>query len=182
MENASKALILAGEMLIGVIVLGLLSFLFVSMGRSSKKINNQIETDRVLVFNNHFTDFNGRVDITANEIVTVLNFAKKNNKDYNIDKNSNSVYYVDVLVDNVSIIDYTKDQLNEFLKNNNINYFKCNAKFTKQGNTITVKYQDNGNITIDNTTSLVTKIKFTSSNISGFDIVNKDKFMLKYGN
>lgn len=182
MENASKALILAGEMLIGVIVLGLLSFLFVSMGRSSKKINNQIETDRVLVFNNHFTDFNGRVDITANEIVTVLNFAKKNNKDYNINKSSNSVYYVDVLVDNVSIIDYTKDQLNEFLKNNNINYFKCNAKYTKLGNNITVKYQDNGNIIIDNTTALVTKIKFTSTNISGYDIVNKDKFNLKSGN
>ena len=182
MENASKALILAGEMLIGVIVLGLLSYLFVSMGRSSKKINNQIETDRVLVFNNHFTDFNGRVDITANEIVTVLNFAKKNNKDYNIDASSNSVYYVDVLVDNVSIINYSEDQLNEFLKNNNIKYFKCNAKYTKNGNTITAKYQDNGNLTIDNTTSLVTKIKFFSSNISGFDIVNKDKFILKSSN
>lgn len=101
MENASKALIMAAEVLIGIVVLGIFSFLFVRMGSISKTIHKNIEADKLLIFNNHFDDYSGRIDITANDIVSVINFAKKANKDNEITDLSRSDF-VNVIINGKS--------------------------------------------------------------------------------
>lgn len=186
MENASKALILAGEVLIGMVVLSFMVYFFVRMGRTSSNINNQLETDKVLVFNNHFTKFNGRVDITADDIVSVLNFAKNSNNYYEITDDKNSIYYVDVIVDGVNLMDKVKQDgnyISQFLGENNIRYYSCNSAYSLKGNKINVSYKENNDIIKSNQTGLVTMIRFTSTNIKNngttYDIMNKDKFVVQ---
>ena len=45
MENASKALLLAAEVLIGMLVLSLMVYLFITFGSNAAKINKQLEDD-----------------------------------------------------------------------------------------------------------------------------------------
>ena len=62
MENASKALIMAGEILIALIVLGLGIGIIVTMGKFSANMNDRIAADTVAEFNSNFTKFEGRID------------------------------------------------------------------------------------------------------------------------
>ena len=77
MENASKALIMAGGILIAILVLSIGVYLFVSyrdIGVSYEENFSMIETQK---FNVNFTKFKDRTDITIQEIVTLVNFAKQ---------------------------------------------------------------------------------------------------------
>lgn len=146
MENASKALIIAGEVFIALIVLGLWVTLVFLMGGFSANINDRVASDKVAEFNRHFTDFEGRIDISAEEIATIINFAKSNNDEKDLSINDagtreQSVYWVDVEIDglnafkdnriigqsNYSSMSKFKSQLNKFIKNNNDKYFYCNV-------------------------------------------------------
>lgn len=146
MENASKALIMAGEILIALLLLGVWVTLIFIMGRFSANMNDRIASDKVLEFNKHFTDYEGRIDISAEEIASILNFAKTSNDDKDLSINEagtseQSVYWVDVEIDglnafkdnriigesNYSNANKFKSQLNKFIKNNIDKYFYCNV-------------------------------------------------------
>ena len=77
MENASKALIMAGGVLLGVIILALMVTLFIS----SKDITNQYQqtkkTEEIEQFNVNFTKYLGK-ELTIHEVVTICNFAIQN--------------------------------------------------------------------------------------------------------
>ena len=79
MENASKALIIAGEVLIAVLVITFMVSLFVTFGNFSANIHEKLSNEQVIKFNNNFTIYEGRINITAQEIVTAINFAKQAN-------------------------------------------------------------------------------------------------------
>lgn len=79
MENASKALIISAEILIGVLLLMLLVFLFRTFGGVSNSINENIETNKLNEFNTKFEVYNGRKDLTAQDIITIGNLAKQYN-------------------------------------------------------------------------------------------------------
>lgn len=91
MENASKALIMAGSVLIGVLILSLLTYLFLSYGDFSSEIYSQIEDAQIAKFNAQFLKyFNDRSDgsedgpilCTAHDIMSVANLANQNNIEY----------------------------------------------------------------------------------------------------
>lgn len=82
MENASKALIMAAGVLIGVLILSLAVFLFVDFGAKSREVNEQIEEKQLLQYNSQYTVYDGRVDMTIYDVVSLLNLAKENNKNY----------------------------------------------------------------------------------------------------
>ena len=82
MENASKALIMAASILIGIIIISLAVYLFVTFGATSAEVHKQIEIDRLNHFNNQFTSYEGKEDITIYDIVTLANLATENNKYY----------------------------------------------------------------------------------------------------
>lgn len=149
MENASKALIMAGEILIAILVLALGVSIVMIMGRFSANMNERIAADTVAEFNQNFTKYEGRIDITAEEIASVINFAKHSNdeRELSIDDigtSNQSVYWVDVSVvgvfkgtdrvfdgyinkaeyENTSAF---KSKLNQFIKAYNTTYFYCNV-------------------------------------------------------
>ena len=92
MENASKALIMAGGVLIGVLIISLAVYLFVSFGQTSAEINSQNAQKQINQFNSQFTSYEGNNQLTIHDVVTVANFAMENNKYYD----NNPDYIVEV--------------------------------------------------------------------------------------
>ena len=99
MENASKALLMAAGVLIGVLILSLAVFLFLDFGATSKGIYSEVESNQLTQYNAQYTVYSGRTDITIYEIVSVINLAKQNNKDYGEYSNFENTYQVQVYVD-----------------------------------------------------------------------------------
>lgn len=76
MENASQALIIAGTILIAMIVLSVGVYLVANYSRVGESYEQtQIETE-ITKFNANFLKFAERTDITAQEIITLKNFAE----------------------------------------------------------------------------------------------------------
>ena len=100
MENASNALLIAGAVLIGVMILSVGVYLISSFQNSSSQINNQIEQNKIEAFNKEFTKYMGLENIRAHQIVSVANLARQNNK-RNYDEvliKGDSPYYITVIV------------------------------------------------------------------------------------
>ena len=123
MENASKALIMAAEILIGVMIISIGVYLFNSMGEFSSDTSKKIEDARLAQFNNQFLKFygtviteeNGRqkvepVKCTIHDIIALANLARKENEqngfnerngyedgiDISSDAENNSYYYIQI--------------------------------------------------------------------------------------
>ena len=78
MENASKALIMAAGILIGVLLLALMVTLFASASDTFSSYEQTKKSEAIQQFNVNFTKFLGQ-DLTIHQVVTICNFAKKEN-------------------------------------------------------------------------------------------------------
>lgn len=98
MENASKALMMAAGVLIGLMILSLAVYLITSFGSASAEAHRTNERNRINEFNTQFTQYEGRQDITIHDIVTVVNLARSNNETYDLSSqtSNNSNYYITV--------------------------------------------------------------------------------------
>lgn len=93
MENASKALIMAAEILIGVMIISAGVYLFNTFGSYSADATKKIEQAQIDTFNNQFLKYYGSVTkddetkkvepvkCTIHDIVNLANLAKKNNSE-----------------------------------------------------------------------------------------------------
>lgn len=129
MENASKALIMAGGVLIGILILSLAAYLFVDLGSTSAEIIAQNEQKKITEFNSKFTsyeeykDSEGNWQITIYDIVSLAAYAKENNE-----------YYKDVEDEKISVkIDNQEIQDNDSAQNENLikNYIKSDGTLVK---------------------------------------------------
>ena len=77
MENATKALLIAGGVLIAILIITVMVMLFNSTGNVSRSYNDRIETEEVTKFNSNFTQYLGQ-KFTIHEAITITNFAKNN--------------------------------------------------------------------------------------------------------
>lgn len=158
MENASNALLMAGVVLIGILIISAGVFLFAEFSATSSQISNQLNATQISQFNSQFTKLEGRVDITAHQIVSICNLAKKNNKEYYEDLGTNTdPYYIQVILTNAGS-SYNSNNLEkkqesffqDFIKNNDL----ISGSIEKVTFTCT-------NIEISNVTKLVKKVIFT---------------------
>ncbi len=101
MENASKALLMAGGVLIGVLIISLAVFLFADFGSTSAEINAQNAQKQITSFNSKFTAYQGYYEgegnskdwkITIYDIVSLAAFAKENNEYYEVNSSSEDNY------------------------------------------------------------------------------------------
>ena len=88
MENASKALLMAGGVLIAILVLSLATRLFKSAYSVSKTYDDQMQATESRSFNAHFTRFYGapkdgvatQQQATIHDVITTVNFVRDYNK------------------------------------------------------------------------------------------------------
>lgn len=123
MENASKALLMAGGVLLGVMVLSLGILLFSSFGGTSSQIHDNIEENQATQFNSQFTSYIGKDNVTIHDVVSMAKLATQNNQNYEfthrvaVDVTGND-RYISVLCNNVSIeLGYNESQNAEQRKN-----------------------------------------------------------------
>ena len=80
MDNASKALIIAGGMLIAIMVASLFVYLFTSYGSYAEDMYDRINERQLAEANNEYTRYEGSDENTIYDVVSVINKAKDNNK------------------------------------------------------------------------------------------------------
>ena len=79
MENASKALIIAGEVLLGVLLLALIVFVFGRLGNVELARQESEEQAQVVEYNKEFESYN-RKDLLGNDIISIINKVEDYNK------------------------------------------------------------------------------------------------------
>ena len=82
MENATKALLMAAGVLIGVLVLSLGVVLFNTFGGFASDTQSKVDANELAKFNEKFLQYNGRTDLTVHDIITAKNYALENNNKF----------------------------------------------------------------------------------------------------
>lgn len=80
MENAAKALFIAAGVLLAILLLTLFSYLSSQMADSVRDIYDLLEQSDVSEFNQQFIAYEGRSNLTIQDVVTIVNLAKDANK------------------------------------------------------------------------------------------------------
>ena len=124
MENASKALIIAGGVLIVILVLTLFAYINTKMGSGTSNLYSRLEDHDITEFNQKFLNYDGNKNLKIQDVVTLINTAN------NANKNNNIGAQVSVLVNNASYLDKSTDALNELLMNNADKTYTCNVIVT----------------------------------------------------
>lgn len=151
MENASRALLMAAGVLVGVLLLSLAVFLFTIFGNFGSDMTAQMNEKNISEFNAQFLKYESSQDengdwqnlCRAQDVVTIANLAKENNAqyDYSVSDEKTGYYYVRVIVttkdpkktrnnfETDSLDTYTiflKDFSGKEINNSfNVWYFKC---------------------------------------------------------
>lgn len=140
MENASHAFLIAGGVLIAVLILSLGVYLVVTYSKLGTTYEEVAEENEIKKFNSNFTSYEGRKDITAQEIITSINLCKEYEANYGITTN--------IVISNVS--SWTVNKINT-QQNGEIAFIThCNDN----------KYTFSCNIIYDSTTRLINEIRF----------------------
>lgn len=77
MENATKALLIAGGVLISIIIISVLVVTFQKYGNVLKTYDATVNQEEITKFNTNFTKYLGQ-DLTIHEAITITNFAESN--------------------------------------------------------------------------------------------------------
>lgn len=104
MENASKALLMAAGVLMGVVILSLAAYLFVTFSSSADDVKSEIANNQLNKFNSQFLAYEQREDLTVYDILTAVNLAENNNKYYQLEPGDTN--YITVKVNN-SVVNST---------------------------------------------------------------------------
>lgn len=143
MENASKALIMAASILLGLMIVSVGVVLFKSFGGFSREITTEIEKRQIAEFNAQFQKYEGKIfnnetgqnetiKLTTHDIVTIANLAQKNNNQYELEEKSKSdrdkenTYYVQINLNegndlkNRNLEKWKEQELTNFIRQNNM--------------------------------------------------------------
>ena len=90
MENASKALLIAGAALLAMLLLSLLVYVFNNIGSGANDIYENLKESDITEFNQKFLNYDGKTNLKIQDVVTIINIA--------IDNNERGVVPIDVVV------------------------------------------------------------------------------------
>ncbi len=110
MENASKALIITAEILIGVILISILVLAYYNLNSFADSINYNIQDKNINQFNSQFTVYEGKTNLTAHDILTIINLVNEHNLNnideiYQIKITGNTIKNIENIIDSEFIMD-----------------------------------------------------------------------------
>lgn len=157
MENASKALLMAGGMLIALLVIGALLLAFNQIGDYEKGKSSMTKSSQVADFNKEFGKYSGD-DVKGYDLITLINKAIDfNSKEGTTKETANSVDYskkIKIVITNMKKFKnkYGVNNSSEWLKENSDSYETQNSgdtipngikKFTELERTYTLSKLSN---------------------------------------
>ena len=169
MENASKALLMAAGVLIGILILSLAVFLFANFGAASAEAHKQNEENQIEQFNVQFTAYQGRTDITIHDIVTVANLAKSTNQSFGLTEQTENNYYITVSAQGLGQGNKNKYKMENLSSQDLDDLVKLELKNLVprddgNGNTYPVLPTYSCNVTINQNTRRVSAVNFKRNN------------------
>jgi len=131
MENASKALLIAGGILIAMLVLLIGVNLFVNYSQTGSSYEQNMEAIEIQKFNSNFLKFEGRTNITIQEIVTLAKFAKQY-------KEQTQIHVPVIIPTNRDLTNCDYDEFISLIQDNSIEgeeikYFQCVVNSNESG-------------------------------------------------
>lgn len=114
MENASKALLMAGGVLIAVLTIALLVMAFSSSSQFYKTQDDIEAVEQITAFNQEYESYNKKL-LRGTDVISVCNKAINNNKKYS-DVSENQIDVKFKLVENLTNRTFVKDR--EYSKDN----------------------------------------------------------------
>lgn len=169
MENASKALLMAGGILIAIIVISLFAIFFNNLRSYENSQEDARNQEQVVRYNNQYTAYD-RDGITLNEIKSLYNKIESNNKKaengetnyYKIESNIKALCQKPPTeTDKIDIANAKFKEIEERLKNKKYS-FKCEKiEFENEGGRI--------NKMVFSMTDLTTRVKYEAKNDSDFE-------------
>lgn len=160
MENASKALLMAGGVLIAVLTIALLVMAFSSSSQFYKTQDDIEAVEQITAFNQEYESYNKKL-LRGTDVISVCNKALSNNEKYSdVPENQINVKFklVENLMNNTLVKnqEYSKDSL-KMLKNNSEDFSDFKRRVF---NCTNVTYRkDNGRI--ESITFVEQKIDYT---------------------
>ena len=118
MENASKALLMAGGILISMLVITVAIILINTYSQLGVTYQDKMVEIEIQKLNSNFTKFEGREDITIHEIVSIVNFAKKYKEQTEIDIKT-------ILSGEGDLKELNDEQIVELIKDNSDKTYQC---------------------------------------------------------
>lgn len=94
MENASKALLIAGGMFLAVMILSLLTYMTTISGRMADEQNQRTKLEQITAFNKEYLAFNKK-RMYGTDVITVVNKAINNNNSMLLNDVSEP-YYINI--------------------------------------------------------------------------------------
>ena len=82
MENASKALMIGASVLIGILILSLGVYLFIFFSNYVGNAQEQMSASELAEFNDKYMKYDGKSNLTIQDVITVKNLALENNKSH----------------------------------------------------------------------------------------------------
>lgn len=164
MENASKALIMAAGVLVGILLISLALYLFISFGSTSASAHRDNEIKQLAQFNDKFSSYQDMENLTIYDVITVAGMAKQNNDNYLSEYNNpNDEYFVnnykiEVILDgkedfqnkafdqNDSLYKdkLIKTQLNAVDGENGLSKYKCSVlEYHSNGRIYKIEFKEN---------------------------------------
>lgn len=132
MENATKAMLIAAGVLIGIMILSLGVALFAELDIYVDSSYEQIRFNEQNSFNAKFTKYI-RDDLTIHDVITVANLANENNNSYNAteaERGNQGSLYVAVYLNGISLESNIQDKIVDLLANNK-NTYRCESTDVK---------------------------------------------------
>ena len=81
MENASKALLMAGGILISIVVIGLFAYMFTYISSSYESREVVKKTEEIVTFNKKFESYNKKL-LRGTDVISLMNRVISNNEKY----------------------------------------------------------------------------------------------------
>ena len=143
MENASKALLIAGAMLLMVLVLTFAVYVVRRIGGQTSELYGEIEQSKIDEFNQKFLNFNSKKDskgiiinpLTIQDVVSIINLAKDNNKNGKFPVIVKVTLNNDKIVGNEEKKDIDNDGIKKLLENTSLKY-SCKVEYGKKINLV----------------------------------------------
>ena len=139
MENASNALIMAGSVLIGIIIISIFVYLISVMGDTAKQFEEDLQYSSIQKFNEVFEAYAGKEDLTVYDLLTVYNLIESRTQD--------SDFKVDlVLPSDVERYISNKEYFNILIEENEDKAYECEEiTYSELGYVNSIKFVENRN-------------------------------------
>ena len=162
MENASKALLIAGGVLLAMMIITIGIVLYNSFSNTTSQYAQSMSATELTEFNTKFEVFRERTNITAQEIVSLVNMTKENNEYFNVNIEVIDSSNPDDIDSNKNI---KEDKIIPFLQNNSKSEFSC----------IQIGYDTNGQVNLITFKKTAEKSNITELELENF--LNKKPIM-----